>query len=102
MITSFAYLSGMTILSVRLDNARVLASQVGGQQRFADKMKMVDQLALCVYHRGIQMDTVRRHPRTLNEAFPRTAEYACAITAYRPLRSYFTLGALLRFLRLST
>lgn len=26
----------------------------------------------------------RRHPRTLNEAFPRTAEYACAID--RPAR----------------
>lgn len=26
----------------------------------------------------------RRHPRTLNEAFPRTAEYACALD--RPAR----------------
>lgn len=34
------------------------------------------------------MNTTRKYPRTLNEAFPHTAEYGCALTVYRrsPLR----------------
>ena len=30
------------------------------------------------------MDTTRRYPRTLNEAFPRTADYANPIEHHRP------------------
>lgn len=32
--------------------------------------------------------TTRRHPRTLNDAFSRTADYGCALHVYRrhPLR----------------
>jgi hypothetical protein len=28
-------------------------------------------------------DTTRRHPRTLDEAFPSTASYACPVEAYK-------------------
>lgn len=30
--------------------------------------------------------TARRHPRTTGEAFPRTAEYGCAVERYRRRR----------------
>ena len=41
---------------------------------------------------GMQINdcTTKRHPRTLNEAFPGTVEYACAIERYErwsPLRA---------------
>lgn len=29
------------------------------------------------------MNTTRKYPRTLNEAFPHTAEYGCPLTVYR-------------------
>lgn len=32
--------------------------------------------------------TTKRHPRSLAEAFPHTAEYGCAVTVYRT--SWFT------------
>ena len=35
------------------------------------------------------MDTPRKYPRSLNEAFPRTAEYACSVeVGRRPLLWY--------------
>lgn len=39
--------------------------------------------------------TTKRHPRTLNEAFPGTAEYACAIERYDRCSLWRALWALL-------
>lgn len=39
------YHEGMTILDVRLENARKLAAQIGGQQRFAERLNMSRQQA---------------------------------------------------------
>lgn len=41
----------------------------------------------CNQGRGcpVRSNTVRRHPRTLAEAFPNTPEYACALERTRPI-----------------
>ena len=58
------YLQGMTIISVRLSNARQLAEQCGGQQRFADRMNMSRQQASHIIgrrpHKNIGHELARR------------------------------------------
>lgn len=60
----FVYLKGMTILNVRLENAKKLASQVGGQSRFAERMNMSRQQASHIIgakpHKGIGHTMARR------------------------------------------
>ena len=34
-------------------------------------------------------DTPRKHPRTLNEAYPFGPRYACAVEAYRPVNRWY-------------
>lgn len=64
MSQEIVYLSGMTILSIRLENARQLALQVGGQQRFADRLNMSRQQASHIIgktpHKGIGHQLARR------------------------------------------
>ena len=43
------------------------------------------------------MDTTRRHPRTMNEAFPRTCEYASAIEVGRR-SGWWYLARFVRFM----
>lgn len=62
------YLGGMTITSIRLENARRLAEQHGGQQRFADRMNMSRQQASHIIgktpHKGIGHQLARRIEET--------------------------------------
>ena len=34
-------------------------------------------------------DTPRKHPRTLDEAYPFGAEYGCAVERYRPVNRWY-------------
>ena len=34
-------------------------------------------------------DTSRRHPRTLDEAYPFGAEYGCSVEHYRPVNRWY-------------
>ena len=58
------YLVGMTIIAVRLANARALSQQVGGQSRFADRLNMSRQQASHIIgstpHKGIGHTMARR------------------------------------------
>lgn len=60
----------MTILNVRLDNARALAQQVGGQQKFADRLNMSRQQASHIIgrkpYKGIGHQLARRIEEALD------------------------------------